>query len=126
MEIPGTSSHLANHTHPPGFPSTKRGLSYTTGAQIPPPLICKCTLMRMETEVTKDKVLPSTKDIQPPVIQKSHDPVKPVSSPNSPEPSSTQVDNSPLSKESFKETKLPYPSRVEREKKDSNDKVQIH
>ncbi|GJZ61507.1 reverse transcriptase domain-containing protein [Tanacetum coccineum] len=78
-----------------------------------------------ETEVTKDKVLPSTKNIQPPVIQKSQDPVKPVSSPISPEPSSAQVDNSPPSKEPFKETKLPYPSRVEREKKDSNDKVQI-
>ncbi|GJZ80445.1 hypothetical protein Tco_0645439 [Tanacetum coccineum] len=83
------------------------------------------TSTSMETEVTKDKVLPSTKDIQPPVIQKSHDPVKPVSSPISPEPSSAQVDNSPPSKESSKETRLPYPSRVEREKKDSNDKVQI-
>ncbi|GJX98116.1 hypothetical protein Tco_0355135 [Tanacetum coccineum] len=81
--------------------------------------------LKGETEVTKDKVLPSTKDIQPPVIQKSHDPVKPVSSPISPEPSSAQVDNSPPSKESSKETRLPYPSRVEREKKDSNDKVQI-
>ncbi|GJR12736.1 reverse transcriptase domain-containing protein [Tanacetum coccineum] len=38
---------------------------------------------------------------------------------------SAQVDNSPSSKESSKETRLPYPSRVEREKKDSNDKVQI-
>ncbi|GJS16313.1 hypothetical protein Tco_0410785 [Tanacetum coccineum] len=57
---------------------------------------------------------PSTKNIQPPVIQKSQDPVI-----------QSQVDNSPLSKEPFKETKLPYPSRVEREKKDSNDKVQI-
>ncbi|GJZ19205.1 hypothetical protein Tco_0555795 [Tanacetum coccineum] len=72
-----------------------------------------------------DKVLPSTKDIQPPVIQKSQDPVKPVSSPISPEPSSAQVDNSSLSKESSKETKLPYPSRVEHEKKGENDKVQI-
>ncbi|GJS00033.1 reverse transcriptase domain-containing protein [Tanacetum coccineum] len=62
---------------------------------------------------------------KPPVIQKSHDPVKPVSSPISPEPSSAQVDNSPLSNEPSKKTKLPYPSRVEREKKDSNDKVQI-
>ncbi|GJT94614.1 hypothetical protein Tco_1090132 [Tanacetum coccineum] len=76
-----------------------------------------------ETEVTKDKVLPSTQDIQPPVIQKSQDPVKPVSSPISPEPSSAQVDNSPPSKESSKETKLPYPSRVEREKKGENDKM---
>ncbi|GJV94867.1 hypothetical protein Tco_1546444 [Tanacetum coccineum] len=68
---------------------------------------------------------PNTKNIQPPVIQKSHDPVKPVSSPNSPEPSSAQVNNSPSSNEPSKETRLPYPSRVEREKKDSNDKVQI-
>ncbi|GJR70379.1 reverse transcriptase domain-containing protein [Tanacetum coccineum] len=53
-------------------------------------------------------------------------PIKAVEeSPISPEPSSAQVDNSPLSKESSRETKLPYPSRVEREKKDSNDKVQI-
>ncbi|GJX08182.1 reverse transcriptase domain-containing protein [Tanacetum coccineum] len=83
------------------------------------------TSTSLETEVTKDKVLPSTKNIQPPVIQKSHDPVKPVSSPISPEPSSAQVDNSPSSNEPSRETKLPYPSRVEREKKDSNDKVQI-
>ncbi|GJR05538.1 hypothetical protein Tco_0528522 [Tanacetum coccineum] len=40
--------------------------------------------------------------IQPLVIQKSHDPVKPVGSPISPEPSSPQVDNSPPSKEPSK------------------------
>ncbi|GJW30657.1 hypothetical protein Tco_0047532 [Tanacetum coccineum] len=106
--------------------TTRSGLSYTPVPPIPPPLYDENEpLTEKETEVTKDKVLPSTKNIQPPVIQKSHDPVKPVSSPNSPEPSSAQVDNSPLSKESSRETKLPYPSRVEREKKDSNDKVQI-
>ncbi|GJS52785.1 hypothetical protein Tco_0626147 [Tanacetum coccineum] len=38
---------------------------------------------------------------------------------------SLKGDNSPSSNEPFKETRLPYPSRVEREKKDSNDKVQI-
>ncbi|GJU37991.1 hypothetical protein Tco_1186345 [Tanacetum coccineum] len=48
-----------------------------------------------------------------------------VSSPISPEPSSAQVDNSPSSNEPSKKNRLPYPSRVEREKKDSNDKVQI-
>ncbi|GJT07767.1 reverse transcriptase domain-containing protein [Tanacetum coccineum] len=106
--------------------TTRSGLSYTPVPPIPPPLYDENEpLTEKETEVTKDKVLPSTKDIQPPVIQKSQDPVKPVSSPISPEPSSAQVDNSPLSKESSRETKLPYPSRVEREKKDSNDKVQI-
>ncbi|GKF63807.1 hypothetical protein Tco_0187255 [Tanacetum coccineum] len=106
--------------------TTRSGLSYTTVPPIPPPLYDDNEpLTEKETEVTKDKVLPSTKDIQPPVIQKSQDSVKPVGSPISPEPSSAQVDNSPPSKEPSKETKLPYPSRVEREKKDSNDKVQI-
>ncbi|GJX37668.1 reverse transcriptase domain-containing protein [Tanacetum coccineum] len=99
---------------------------YTPVPPIPPPLYDENEpLIEKETEVTKDKVLPSTKDIQPPVIQKSHDPVKPVSSPISPEPSSAQVDNSPPSKEPSKETRLPYPSRVEHEKKGENDKVQI-
>ncbi|GKB25011.1 hypothetical protein Tco_0864412 [Tanacetum coccineum] len=98
--------------------TTRSGLSYTPVPPIPPPLYDENEpLTEKETEVTKDKVLPSTKDIQPPVIQKSQDPVKPVSSPISPEPSSAQVDNSPLSKEPSKETKLPYPSRVEHEKK---------
>ncbi|GKA03715.1 reverse transcriptase domain-containing protein [Tanacetum coccineum] len=106
--------------------TTRSGLSYTPVPPIPPPLFDENEpLTEKETEVTKDKVLPSTKDIQPPVIQKSHDPVKPVSSPNSPEPSSAQVNNSPPSKEPSKETHLPYPSRVEYEKKGENDKVQI-
>ncbi|GJW32893.1 reverse transcriptase domain-containing protein [Tanacetum coccineum] len=106
--------------------TTRSGLSYTPVPPIPPPLYDENeSLTEKETEVTKDKVLPSTKDIQPPVIQKSHDPVKPVSSPISPEPSSAQVNNSPPSKEPSKETHLPYPSRVEYEKKGENDKVQI-
>ncbi|GKG18794.1 hypothetical protein Tco_0373092, partial [Tanacetum coccineum] len=93
---------------------------------IPPPLYDENEpLTEKETEVTKDKVLPSTKDIQPPVVQKSHDPVKPVSFPISPEPSSAQVDNSPFSKEPSKKTRLPYPARVEHEKKGENDKMQI-
>ncbi|GJU74305.1 reverse transcriptase domain-containing protein [Tanacetum coccineum] len=104
--------------------TTRSGLSYTPVPPIPPPLYDENEpLTEKETEVTKDKVLPSTKDIQPPVIQKSHDPVKPVSSPISPEPSSAQVDNSPPSKEPSKKTRLPYPSRVEHEKKGENDKM---
>ncbi|GKG32894.1 hypothetical protein Tco_0430404, partial [Tanacetum coccineum] len=80
--------------------TTRSGLSYTPVPPIPPPLYDENEpLTEKETEVTKDKVLP-----------KSHDPVKPVSSPISPEPSSAQVNNSPLSKESFKETKLPLSS----------------
>ncbi|GJT03575.1 reverse transcriptase domain-containing protein [Tanacetum coccineum] len=106
--------------------TTRSGLSYTPVPPIPPPLYdVNEPLTEKETEVTKDKVLPSTKDIQPPVIQKSQDPVKPVSSPISPEPSSAQVDNSPPSKEPSKKNRLPYPSRVEHEKKGENDKVQI-
>ncbi|GJS80314.1 hypothetical protein Tco_0730195 [Tanacetum coccineum] len=85
--------------------TTRSGLSYTPVPPIPPPLYDENEpLIEKETEVTKDKVLPSTKDIQPPVIQKSHDPVKPVSSPISPEPSSV---------------------KEEYEKKGENDKVQI-
>ncbi|GKF38940.1 hypothetical protein Tco_0119001, partial [Tanacetum coccineum] len=102
--------------------TTRSGLSYTP---VPPLYDVNEPLTEKETEVTKDKVLPSTKDIQPPVVQKSQNPVNPVSSPISPEPSSAQVDNSPPSKEPSKETKLPYPSRVEHEKKGENDKVQI-
>ncbi|GKB51742.1 hypothetical protein Tco_0902495 [Tanacetum coccineum] len=104
----------------------KRRLSYTPVPPIPPPLYDENKpLTEKETEVTKDKVLPSTKDIQPLVIQKYHDPVKPVSSPISTEPSSAQVNNSPPSKKPSKETHLPYPSREEYEKKGENDKVQI-
>ncbi|GKA27845.1 reverse transcriptase domain-containing protein [Tanacetum coccineum] len=57
--------------------------------------------------------------------EKDDEAVKPVGSPNSPEPSSAQVNNSPPSKEPSKETHLPYPSREEYEKKSENDKVQI-
>ncbi|GJU40527.1 hypothetical protein Tco_1193484 [Tanacetum coccineum] len=62
-----------------------------------------------------------------PGYQNSQDPVKAGGSspPISPEPSSAQGDNSPPSNEPSKETKLPYPSRVEYEKKGENDKVQI-
>ncbi|GJW17845.1 reverse transcriptase domain-containing protein [Tanacetum coccineum] len=77
--------------------TTRSGLSYTPVPPIPPPLY----------------------DENEPLNE------KPVSSPNSPEPSSAQVNNSPLSKEPSKETHLPYPSREEYEKKSENDKVQI-
>ncbi|GJT67986.1 reverse transcriptase domain-containing protein [Tanacetum coccineum] len=72
--------------------TTRSGLSYTPVPPIPPPLYDENEpLTEKETEVTKDKVLPSTKNIQPPVIQKSHDPVKPVSSPISPEATSLKL-----------------------------------
>ncbi|GJV88131.1 reverse transcriptase domain-containing protein [Tanacetum coccineum] len=80
--------------------TTRSGLAYDGPLPpMPPPYVNPDNEDGKETEVTKDKVLPSTKDIQPPVNQKSHDPVKPVSSPISPELSSAQVDNSLPSKE---------------------------
>ncbi|GJZ66723.1 zf-CCHC domain-containing protein [Tanacetum coccineum] len=85
---------------------------------IPPPLFDENeSLTEKETEVTKDKVLPSTKDIQPPVIQKFSDTVKTAcSSTISPELSSAQVNNSPPSKEPSKETHLPYHQRMKAQK----------
>ncbi|GJT54379.1 reverse transcriptase domain-containing protein [Tanacetum coccineum] len=107
--------------------TTRSGLSYTPVPPIPPPLFDENeSLTEKETEVTKDKVLPSTKDIQPPVIQKSHDPVKPVSSPISPEPSSAQVNNSPPSKEPSKKTHLPYPQRMKAQKQKEKNDMQLH
>ncbi|GJU43479.1 reverse transcriptase domain-containing protein [Tanacetum coccineum] len=94
--------------------TTRSGLSYTPVPPIPPPLFDENeSLTEKETEVTKDKVLPSTKDIQPPVIQKSHDPVKPVS-------------NSPPSKEPSKETHLPYPQRMKAQKQKEKNDMQLH
>ncbi|GJS93995.1 reverse transcriptase domain-containing protein [Tanacetum coccineum] len=64
------------------------GVSYD-GPQIPPPVV------EVETEVTKDTVLPneSTKDVQPPIVQVD----EPVVMPRT-------------------KTTLPYPSRVNKEK----------
>ncbi|GJV12044.1 reverse transcriptase domain-containing protein [Tanacetum coccineum] len=107
--------------------TTRSGLSYTPVPPIPPPLFDENeSLTEKETEVTKDKVLPSTKDIQPPVNQKTHDPVKPVSSPISPEPSSAQVDNFLPSKQPSKETHLPYPQRMKAQKQNEKNDMQLH
>ncbi|GJR84485.1 reverse transcriptase domain-containing protein [Tanacetum coccineum] len=67
--------------------TTRSGVSYD-GPQIPPPVV-------VETEVTKDTVLPngSTKDVQPPIVQVD----EPVVMPRA-------------------KTTLPYPSRVNKEK----------
>ncbi|GJT03804.1 hypothetical protein Tco_0838266 [Tanacetum coccineum] len=66
----------------------RSGVSYD-GPQIPPPVV------EVETEVTKDTVLPngSTKDVQPPIVQID----EPVVMPRA-------------------KTTLPYPSRVNKEK----------
>ncbi|GJX61248.1 reverse transcriptase domain-containing protein [Tanacetum coccineum] len=70
--------------------TTRSAMSYD-GPQIPPPLV------EVETEVTKDTMLPtnngSTKDVQPPVVQVD----EPVVMPRT-------------------KTTLPYPSRVNKEK----------
>ncbi|GJX37010.1 reverse transcriptase domain-containing protein [Tanacetum coccineum] len=68
--------------------TTRSGVSYD-GPQIPPPVV------EVETEVTKDTVLPngSTKDVQPPIVQVD----EPVVMPRA-------------------KTTLPYPSRVNKEK----------
>ncbi|GJV08793.1 reverse transcriptase domain-containing protein [Tanacetum coccineum] len=68
--------------------TTRSGVSYD-GPQIPPPVV------EVETEVTKDTVLPngSTKDVQPPTVQID----EPVVMPRT-------------------KTTLPYPSRVTKEK----------
>ncbi|GJR42306.1 reverse transcriptase domain-containing protein [Tanacetum coccineum] len=68
--------------------TTRSGVSYD-GPQIPPPVV------EVETEVTKDTVLPngSTKDVQPPIVQVD----EPVVMPRA-------------------KTTLPYPSRVTKEK----------
>ncbi|GJR10811.1 reverse transcriptase domain-containing protein [Tanacetum coccineum] len=68
--------------------TTRSGVSYD-GPQIPP------SVVEVETEVTKDTVLPngSTKDVQPPIVQVD----EPVVMPRA-------------------KTTLPYPSRVNKEK----------
>ncbi|GJV32809.1 hypothetical protein Tco_1393209 [Tanacetum coccineum] len=68
--------------------TTRSGVSYD-GPQIPPPVV------EVETEVTKDTVLPngSTKDVQPPIVQVDEPVVMPKA-----------------------KTTLPYPSRVTKEK----------
>ncbi|GJU14635.1 hypothetical protein Tco_1142601 [Tanacetum coccineum] len=85
--------------------TTRSGLSYTPVPPIPPPLY----------------------DVNEPLIEKEPRVTRIITVQNSPEPSYAQVDNSPPSKRPSKETRLHTPSRVllEREKKDSNDKVQI-
>ncbi|GKA42556.1 reverse transcriptase domain-containing protein, partial [Tanacetum coccineum] len=107
--------------------TTRSGLAYDGPLPpMPPPYVNPDNEDGKETEVTKDKVLPSTKDIQPPVNQKSHDPVKPVSSPISPELSSAQVNNSPPSKEPSKKTHLPYPQRMKAQKQKEKNDMQLH
>ncbi|GJS26945.1 reverse transcriptase domain-containing protein [Tanacetum coccineum] len=74
--------------------TTRSGVSYD-GPPIPPPVVEK------EPEVTKDTELPSTEDIQPPLVQEQTKDKEPIE-----EPSLAQKTK----------TNLPYPSRLAKEK----------
>ncbi|GJS76483.1 reverse transcriptase domain-containing protein [Tanacetum coccineum] len=75
--------------------TTRSGVSYD-GPPIPPPVVEK------ESEVTKDTELPSTEDIQPPLVQEQ------------------TKDKEPIEEPSFVANKakpnLPYPSRLNKQK----------
>ncbi|GJW45250.1 reverse transcriptase domain-containing protein [Tanacetum coccineum] len=73
--------------------TTRSGVSYD-GPPIPPPVVEK------EPEVTKDTVLPSTEDIQPPLVQEQDKDKEPIDEPF-------------VSKKT--KTNLPYPSRLAKE-----------
>ncbi|GKA73294.1 reverse transcriptase domain-containing protein [Tanacetum coccineum] len=80
---------------------TEEGASYT-GPPIPPPV------MEKEPEVTKDTELPSTEDIQPPLVQDQNQDKEPI--------------NEPLVTQKTK-TSLPYPSRLAKEKLREKDDI---
>ncbi|GJS84975.1 reverse transcriptase domain-containing protein [Tanacetum coccineum] len=81
--------------------TTRSGASYD-GPPIPPPVVEK------ETEVTKDTELPSTEDIQPPLVQDQNQDKEPI--------------NEPLVTQKTK-TSLPYPSRLAKEKLREKDDI---
>ncbi|GJZ37295.1 reverse transcriptase domain-containing protein [Tanacetum coccineum] len=76
--------------------TTQSGVSYD-GPQVPPPPSSLPKVVEHESEVTKDKVQPSTENIQPPVAQ-----------------TQTQIDE-PITVPKAKPT-IPYPSRINKEK----------
>ncbi|GJV36991.1 reverse transcriptase domain-containing protein [Tanacetum coccineum] len=81
--------------------TTRSGASYD-GPPIPPPVVEK------ESEVTKDTELPSTEDIQPPLVQDQNQDKEPIN-----EPFVTQKTK----------TSLPYPSRLAKEKVREKDDI---
>ncbi|GJS59633.1 reverse transcriptase domain-containing protein [Tanacetum coccineum] len=97
---PSSSSSLPSNTIPnprneAKAITTRSGISYD-GPPIPPPVVEK------ESEVTKDTELPSTENIQPPLVQEQ------------------TKDKEPIEEPSFIANKtkpnLPYPSRLNKEK----------
>ncbi|GJR62466.1 reverse transcriptase domain-containing protein [Tanacetum coccineum] len=96
---PSSSSTLPSNTIPnprneAKAITTRSGVSYD-GPPIPPPVVEK------ESEVTKDTELPSTEDIQPPLVQEQTKDKEPIE-----EPSLAQKTK----------PNLPYPSRLAKEK----------
>ncbi|GJZ03822.1 reverse transcriptase domain-containing protein [Tanacetum coccineum] len=81
--------------------TTRSGVTYD-GPPIPPPVVEK------ETEVTKDTELPSTEDIQPPLVRDQNQDKEPI--------------NEPLVTQKTK-TSLPYPSRLAKEKLHEKDDI---
>ncbi|GKE13568.1 hypothetical protein Tco_1417119, partial [Tanacetum coccineum] len=76
--------------------TTRSGVSYN-GPQVPPPISSLPKEMENKPEVTKDTVQPSTKNIQPPVVQINDQIGEPVVA-------------------SKTKPTLPYPSRANKEK----------
>ncbi|GJZ95628.1 reverse transcriptase domain-containing protein [Tanacetum coccineum] len=104
---PSSSSSLPNNTIPKPRNeakaiTTRSGVSYD-GPPIPPPVV-------KESEVTKDTRLPSTEDIQPPLIVQEQ-----------------TKDKDPIKKPSFVTNKakpnLPYPSRLNKQKIHEKDDI---
>ncbi|GKB34796.1 hypothetical protein Tco_0879738 [Tanacetum coccineum] len=84
--------------------TTRSGISYD-GPPIPPPFSFLPKVVEREPEVTKDTVQPSTKNIQPPVVQIQAPIDEPVVAPK-PKPS------------------IPYPSRANKQKlREKDDKL---
>ncbi|GKF66424.1 hypothetical protein Tco_0192941, partial [Tanacetum coccineum] len=81
--------------------TTRSGASYD-GPTIPPPVVEK------EPDVTKNTKLPSTEDIQPPLVQDQNKDKEPIK-----EPSFAQKTK----------TSLPYPSRLAKEKLREKDDI---
>ncbi|GJT54780.1 reverse transcriptase domain-containing protein [Tanacetum coccineum] len=101
-----SSSSLPNNTIPnprneAKAISTRSGASYD-GPPIPP------SVMEKEPEVTKDTELPSTDDIQPPLVQDQNQ--------------DKELINEPLITQKTK-TSLPYPSRLSKEKLREKDDI---
>ncbi|GJR13995.1 hypothetical protein Tco_0796647 [Tanacetum coccineum] len=69
------SNTIPNHRNEAKAITTRSGVSYD-GPPIPPPVVEK------EPEVTKDTELPSTEDIQPPLVQKQTKNKEPIEEPS--------------------------------------------